>query len=301
MVAYGQDRRISVRMGSGMVQPSGEVKPQELLGLAQSLARQAADLVYRRRAEGVADIGTKSTDTDLVTAADRAAEDLIVNTLRAHRPGDRLLGEETGAHEGESGDASDAESQPATGRVRWVIDPIDGTINYVYGLAHYAVSIAAEVDGVVVAGVVRNAATGDEWTAVRGGGAWRAGTRLTGSTVTTLGHSLVGTGFGYHAARRAHQARVITEVLPRVRDIRRFGSAALDLCLAAEGRLDAYFEKGLGAWDHAAGGLIAAEAGLIVSGLAGAAPGPDMVLAAPPAIHPGLHDLLVRLDAAGGP
>jgi myo-inositol-1(or 4)-monophosphatase len=174
-------------------------------------------------------------------------------------------------------------------------------VNYVYGLPAAAVSIAAEVDGQIVAGVVRNVATGEEWTAVRGGGAWRDGVRLTGSPVTSLDRALVATGFGYDAARRAHQAAVLTAVLPRVRDIRRMGAASLDLCAAAEGRVDAYFEKGLADWDRAAGGLIAQEAGLLVTGLRGAPPGPAMVLAAPPAVHADLHDLLASADADGGP
>jgi myo-inositol-1(or 4)-monophosphatase len=187
------------------------------------------------------------------------------------------------------------------GAVRWVIDPIDGTVNYLYGLPQYAVSLAAEVDGEVVAGVVHNAATGEEWTAVRGGGAYRDGRRLTGSTATDLAQALVATGFGYDAARRAHQARVLAGLIPRVRDIRRIGAASIDLCLAAEGAVDAYYEKGLNAWDQAAGGLVATEAGLLVTGLAGAAPGPDLVLAAPPGLYGAVHDLLVELDAAGGP
>jgi myo-inositol-1(or 4)-monophosphatase len=219
-------------------------------------------------------------------------EALIARLLLDGHPDERMLGEEGG------------ESDPAgngIGGVRWVVDPIDGTVNFVYGLPHYAVSVAAEVDGEVVAGVVVNAATGEQWHAVRGAGAWRDGTRLTGPDVGRLDSALVATGFGYDAARRSHQAAVLTGVLPRVRDIRRFGAAALDLCALAEGRFDAYYEKGLGPWDLAAGGLIAAEAGLLVTGLRGAAAGSAMVLAAPPAIHGALHELLVELDADGGP
>src|SRR5262245_9355965 len=121
------------------------------------------------------------------------------------------------------------------------------------------------------------------------------------SQVAELGQALVATGFGYDAARRAHQASVMAHLLPRVRDIRRFGAASLDLCFAAEGRVDAYFEKGLGAWDHAAGGLVAVESGLRVTGLRGAPPGPTVVLAASPRLYPALHALLVELDADGGP
>jgi myo-inositol-1(or 4)-monophosphatase len=266
--------------------------PGDLLALAVGVAREAAATARRMRAEAITDVETKSTDTDVVTAADRAVERQVIEALRAARPGDGVLGEEYG---------DSASPEPGSGAVRWVLDPIDGTVNYLYGLPQYAVSLAAEIDGEAVAGVVINAATGDEWTATRGGGAWRGDRRLHPSTRTRLDQSLVGTGFGYDAKRRAHQGAVVAQLITRVRDIRRFGAAALDLCAVAEGTLDAYFEKGLNPWDHAAGGLIAAEAGAIVSGLRGAAPGLDMVVAAPPAIFGPLHDLLVELDADGGP
>jgi len=264
------------------------VPADELLAVAVEVARAAADLARDLREQGVTGVATKSTATDVVTAADKATEQYVIDTLHERRPGESVLGEESGESAG-------------AGAVRWILDPIDGTVNYLYGLPQYAVSLAASVHGVIVAGVVINAATGEEWTATRGGGAYRAGRRLGGSDVTELSQTLLATGFGYAATRRAHQAQVLARVLPLVRDIRRFGAAALDLCFAAEGRVDAYFEKGLNLWDHAAGGLIAAEAGLLVTGLAGAPPGPDLVLAAPPAIHGALHDALVRFDAAGGP
>jgi myo-inositol-1(or 4)-monophosphatase len=272
--------------------------PSELLEVAMSVAREAADLARTQRVCGVSELGTKSTHTDLVTAADRAVERLIGERLLALRPGDDIFGEEFGA--GTPTNGTDRVGGPDA-RVRWVIDPIDGTVNYVYGIPHYAVSIAAEVDGVVMAGVVHNVGTGEEWTAMRGQGAWRADVRLVGSSVTSLDKALIATGFGYAAARRAHQAAVVAQLLPQVRDIRRFGAASLDLCAAAEGRVDGYFEKGLGAWDHAAGGLVAREAGLMVTGLRGAPAGPDLVLAAPVGLYRHLHDLLVSLDADGGP
>lgn len=262
----------------------------ELLGLAVPIAAEAATTAGRMRAEGITGFDTKSTLTDVVTAADRLVERQIVQALRALRPGDAILGEEYG-HDDQGG----------AGRIRWIIDPIDGTVNYLYGIPVYAVSIAAELDGEVIAGVVHHAAGGGVWTAAKGHGAWRDGRRLTGSIETDLGQALVATGFAYAAQLRAHQGRVVAGVLPRVRDIRRFGSAALDLCAAAEGTVDAYYEKGLAAWDLAAGGLIAREAGLVVSGLGGAHAGPDLTLAAPPALHAPLHDLLAELDAAGGP
>jgi myo-inositol-1(or 4)-monophosphatase len=263
--------------------------PGDLLALAVGVAREAAATARRMRAEAITDVETKSTDTDVVTAADRAVERQVIDAIRAVRPGDGVLGEEYG------------EASAEAGPVRWVLDPIDGTVNYLYGLPQYAVSLAAEVDGEVVAGVVINAATGDEWTATRGGGAWRGDRPLRPSVRTQLDQSLVGTGFGYDAKRRAHQGAVVAQLITRVRDIRRFGAAALDLCAVAEGTLDAYFEKGLNPWDHAAGGLIATEAGATVAGLRGAPAGLDMVVAAPPAIFGPLHDLLVELDADSGP
>lgn len=269
-------------------------KPAELLQIAVSVAREAARTAREMRSAGVTGISTKTTATDVVTAADRAVERQVVAALRRIRPADAVLGEEYGDDDGST-------SGGGPGVVRWILDPIDGTVNYLYGLPQYAVSLAAEVDGTVLAGVVCNAATGDEWTATQGGGAWRAGRRLSGSTRTDLAQSLIATGFGYHPDRRAHQAKVLAGLISHVRDVRRFGAAALDLCLAAEGRVDAYYEKGLNPWDHAAGGLIAREAGLRVGGLNGAPPGPDLVVAAPPALFSPLHDLLVALDAAGGP
>jgi myo-inositol-1(or 4)-monophosphatase len=263
--------------------------PGDLLAIAVRIAREAAATARRMRTEAITDVHTKSTDTDVVTAADRAVERQVVGALHAERPADSVLGEEYGDS-----------AALAPGGTKWILDPIDGTVNYLYGLPQYAVSLAAEVDGVVVAGVVVNAATGDEWTATLGGGAWRSGQRLSGSARTTLDQALVGTGFGYDAKRRAYQGAVLAGLITRVRDVRRFGAAALDLSKAAEGQLDAYYEKGLNPWDHAAGGLVAAEAGLTVSGLSDAPAGPDMVLAAPPALFGPLHAALVELDAAGG-
>ncbi len=264
----------------------------ELLEIAVQVAVEAADTARRMRNEAITDVGTKSTATDVVTAADRAVEQQVIAALAARRPGDTVLGEEFGGA---------ALSGGTAGGVRWIVDPIDGTVNYLYGLEYYAVSIAAEADGEIVAGVVRHATTGETWTAAKGHGAFREGVRLTGSLAVELPLSLVGTGFAYAKERRAHQAAVAAQVLPRVRDIRRMGSAALDLCAAAEGRLDAFYEQGLAEWDLAAGGLIAREAGLLVTGLSGRPAGPDMVLAAPPALHGPLDELLTGLDADAGP
>src|SRR4051794_34020066 len=193
-------------------------QPAELLALAVSVARSASDLANRMRAAGVDAVATKSTATDVVTAADRAVEQHVRDQLRRARPGDAVFGEEYGGGQDRSA-------------VRWIVDPIDGTINYLYDLPQYAVSLAAEVDGVVVAGVVRNGATGREWTATLGGGAFRGGRRLGVSGETDLGQALVGTGFGYAAERRRHQAGVLTGLIAHIRDIRRLGAASLDLCL----------------------------------------------------------------------
>lgn len=292
------------------------IAAEDLLAIAVEVVRPAAARVQRMRAEAVTgaaadrapeggipgggdaplhealQVDTKSTDTDVVTVADRAVEQQMVAALRRARPHDLVLGEEYGT----AGEVDEAAVQ-----VRWLLDPIDGSVNYLYGLPWYAVSLAAEVDGQVVAGVVYNAATGHEWRAAAGAGAWREGVRLRGSGQTVLGQALVATGFGYDPARRAHQAGVIAGLLDQVRDIRRFGAASLDLCLAAEGAVDAYFERGLSPWDHAAGGLIAAEAGLTVAGLGGVPPGEQMLVAAPPSLFGALHERLVALDAAGGP
>ena len=259
-----------------------------LLVLAVDLVRQAGAFILDARGTAADDVTTKSTPTDVVTAVDRAAERLIVDALLSARPDDGVLGEEGSETEG-------------TGRVRWVLDPIDGTVNYLYGLPAYAVSLAAEVDGAVRVGAVYNPVLDELWTAVRGEGAWLNNRQLTGSSVSTLDQALVATGFGYGADRRRTQAVVVATLLPEVRDIRRFGAASLDLCAAAAGRVDAYFERGLAPWDLAAGGLVASEAGLQVTGLRGAAAGPDMVLAAPPALHRLLHDRLVDLAADTGP
>jgi len=265
--------------------------PGALLGLAADTAMEAGRMLAARRPPGRAGrpevTATKSSPTDVVTEMDRAAEALITGRLRAQRPGDAFLGEEGG----ESG----------RGRVRWIIDPLDGTVNYLYGLPDWAVSIAAEVDGAPVAGAVAAPARDEIFTAVSGGGAWlRAGDEppvtLRCNTGVPLAQALVATGFGYAAARRAVQGEVVAAVLPRVRDIRRGGSAAVDLCSVAAGRLDAFYERGLNHWDYAAGGLIATEAGARLGGLAGRPASPSFVLAAEPALFAQLHDLLAPLD-----
>ena len=261
-----------------------EVDLRALLDVALDAAAEAATMLVDKRPERVGVAATKSSPTDVVTEMDRAAERLIVELVKDRRPGDGVLAEEG---------AEDAGST----RVRWLVDPIDGTVNYLYGLPGWAVSIGAEVDGTVRAGVVAVPTFGETYTAVLGEGAHRNGERIRCNPAPELGQALVGTGFGYAAPQRAHQASVVQELLPRVRDIRRFGSAAADLCAVASGRLDAYFERGPQPWDLAAGVLIAREAGARVEGLRGAPPSEEMALAAPPGLFEPLHDLLVGLGA----
>jgi len=270
--------------------PAASADPRTLLDLAVDVAREAAALVARGRATAADDVTGKSSPTDVVTAVDRASEELIVSRLLDARPEDGTLGEEGAARPGSSG-------------VRWVIDPIDGTVNFLYGLPVYAVSIAAEVDGEVRAGVVLNAATGELFTATLGGGAYLVapGTaepvRLAASGPVSLEQTLVGTGFGYRVEERRGQGAVVARLLTRVRDIRRLGSSALDICSVAAGRLDAYYERGLKPWDHAAAGLVAAEAGVVLSGLSGRPFGQDMAIAAAPSIAAPFIELLVELHA----
>ncbi len=217
---------------------------------------------------------------------DRASEALITDRLRSQRPDDAVLGEEGG----ESG----------RGRVRWIIDPLDGTVNYLYGLADWAVSIAAEVEGTLVAGVVAVPVLDEVFTAVAGGGAWlQAGDAppvpLRCNTGVTLAQALVATGFGYQAGLRKVQGEVVAAVLPRVRDIRRGGSCAVDLCSVAAGRVDAFYERGVNYWDYAAGGVIATEAGARLGGLAGKPASPELAIAAEPVLFGELHGLLASL------
>jgi myo-inositol-1(or 4)-monophosphatase len=265
--------------------------PADLLALALRAAEAAAATLTGAGAAAELVVSTKSTPTDPVTQMDRAAERVIAATIRAVRPDDAFVGEE-----GQADRAAEAAQDGA--RVRWIVDPIDGTVNFLYGIPQWGISIAAEVGGVVVAGVVADAVKGETFTAIRGRGAFRNGTPIAASHCGDLAQALVGIGFGYAAGRRAAQARVLLEIVPLVRDVRRMGAASLDLCAVACGRLDAYYERGLNLWDHAAAGLIAAEAGARVEGLFGAPPSAELLVAAPPAIFPALHDLLVKHDAA---
>jgi myo-inositol-1(or 4)-monophosphatase len=245
----------------------------ELLALAVAAAKEAGELVAHRRADAPVEVSaTKSSPTDIVTASDTAAEQLIRRRIENARPHDGILGEEGGSATGRS-------------QVRWIVDPIDGTVNYLYGIPAYAVSIAAEVDGEVAVGVVHNPVSSETWTAIRGQGAWLDDRPLRVGRLDDPAYALVATGFNYDVRTRTRQAGQVARLLPLVRDIRRIGSAALDLCALATGRVDAYVEQGLKPWDFAAGGLVAREAGARVGGLGGASEASeDLVVATNPAL-----------------
>lgn len=259
----------------------------QLRDVAVGVAREAADLVITTRRTATMEVDTKTTETDVVTAADRAAERLIRQRLGRLRPGEQVLGEEGG---GEAG----------PGELCWVVDPIDGTVNYLYGYPWYAVSVAAQLDGESLAGAVVEPVSGRTWTATRGGGAQCDGQPLHASAADRLELSLLATGFAYLPARRARQAALIADMITRVRDVRRSGAASLDLCAVAAGWVDAYVETGLHRWDWAAGALVASEAGAVVR-----LPGEDrqlgeeLIFAAAPGIATPLRASLLDAGVAG--
>jgi myo-inositol-1(or 4)-monophosphatase len=290
--------------------PVSQVTPDsraDLLAIAVAAALEAGDLLASQEGR-VAVAATKSSPTDVVTEMDGRAEELIRARILAARPNDAILGEEGGQVEG-------AANPPA----RWVVDPLDGTVNYLYGLHDWAVSIAAEVDGEIVAGAVYVPMRGELFTAVRGEGAWLESTRGSGTSGgpgesvipdstferiplrcrpgVPLDQALVATGFGYRAQRRTVQGEVVAALLPRIRDIRRNGAASVDLCAVAANRVDAYYERGLNYWDYAAGALIAAEAGAMVGDSRGGPPCTSMTMAAGPELFGPLRDALAALDA----
>jgi len=277
---------------------SGYADVAELVQVAERIAREAGALVSDGRPARVTVAATKSSPQDVVTAMDIASEQLLRRRLAELRPGDGVLGEEDGYLAGTTG-------------VTWVVDPIDGTVNYLYGQPSYAVSVAA-VTGpagqaptpatwTVLAACVHAPTLRDTYTAGLGQGAWRNGEPLTiGDGPAELVDALVGTGFGYRAERRAAQGRVVAALLPQVRDIRRAGSAAVDLCSIAAGALDAHYERGLQPWDLAGASLVVTEAGGVVVGLRGAPADDAMTVAGPPALAARLAALLADLDADSG-
>jgi myo-inositol-1(or 4)-monophosphatase len=265
----------------------------ELLAVAEEGARRAGALVRNGGAGRMAVQATKSSPTDVVTATDRAAEELLRSFLAERRSQDGVLGEEEGWVPGGSG-------------LTWVVDPIDGTVNFVYGIPSYAVSVAVvtgrpDVPGAwrPVAGCVYDVPGGQAYTAAAGAGAWLDGVRLgvVSRPVPALDQALVATGFSYEAARRRAQARVLLELLPQVRDVRRVGCSALDVCGVAAGLYDGYYERGLHTWDFAAALLVATESGVSVSGGPGRPPSGDLVVAAREPLAAGLAAELARLGA----
>ncbi len=278
--------------------------PAPLRSVAETLAAEAAEFVRSRRAEvfgaaaggaGSGAVRSKSTPTDPVTVVDTETERLLRDRLAQLRPGDPILGEEGGG-------PTDPTATP-DGALTWVLDPIDGTVNFVYGIPAYAVSVAVQVNGVSVAGAVADVVAGRVYSAASGLGAHvtdEQGTHAVRcSAVDDLSMALLGTGFGYSRRRRTTQAALLARMLPVVRDVRRIGSAALDLCMVAAGRLDAFYEHGLQVWDSAAGALIAAEAGarVLLPAPSGAVGGAGLVVAAAPGIA---DELLAALKRCNG-
>ncbi|MET9668296.1 inositol monophosphatase family protein [Streptomyces sp. NPDC006475] len=256
----------------------------ELLDIALEAARRAGELLRDGRPADLGVAATKSSPIDVVTEMDIAAEKLITGFLAERRPDDGVLGEEGASSAGTSG-------------IRWVVDPLDGTVNYLYGLPTWAVSIAAERDGETLVGVVEAPMRRETYRAVTGGGAYAGDRPLRCRPAPPLAEALVSTGFNYVATVRSHQADVAQRLIPRLRDIRRSGSAAVDLCDVAAGRLDGYYERGLSPWDLAAGDLIAREAGALTGGRPGERPSYDLTLAASPGVFEPLQGLLEEFGA----
>jgi myo-inositol-1(or 4)-monophosphatase len=280
-------------MAPASVLPGG-VEPAALEEIACRVARAAGRLVVEERPDDLG-VSSKSSATDPVTVMDQRSQELIVELLATARPDDAVLGEEEGGSAGTSG-------------ITWVIDPIDGTVNYLYGIPSYAVSVAAVTgdptrpgDWSSVAGAVLNPETGELFHAHVDGGArltTDAGTRrLHATAATDVAHALVGTGFGYTAALRRRQAALLVDLLPQVRDIRRHGGAALDLCGLAVGRLDAYYESALNPWDRAAGELVAREAGAVLGGPVDDVLTRDLVWGAAPGLAAMFGPLVRELSA----
>jgi myo-inositol-1(or 4)-monophosphatase len=258
------------------VSPSPE---QDLLDVAVEAARRAGQVLveyFRRPARG---LDTKTTPTDLVSDADKNAEELIRTILAARRPNDGIVGEEGVDASGTSG-------------IDWIVDPLDGTVNFLYGRAQWCVSIAAEDAEGAVIGVIHDPNGDETFTAIRGGGALLGGTPIRVSACEELSKALIGTGFAYAAEVRRAQAEVVARLLPRVRDVRRAGSAALDLAALACGRLDGFYESAMERWDRSAGVLIASEAGAVVTDLEAPAGMSTGVVGANPALHPALEALV---------
>ncbi|CAB4897912.1 MAG: inositol monophosphatase [Actinobacteria bacterium] len=266
----------------------------ELRDIARTIAVEAGHFALTMRLSGVDIAGQKSSAVDIVTKADQATERLIRERLATLRPHDGVLGEEGAATVGTSG-------------LTWVVDPIDGTVNYLYGLPAWAVSIGV-VEGdpdpatwTGLAGAVVNASSGEVFSAARGLGATCNDRAMSVTAANDLATSLIATGFAYSAETRAYQGTMMATILPRIRDIRREGASSLDLCAVAAGRVDAYFEQTISPWDHAAGALIAREAGALVGGFPGTSEGRDLLVAAGPGLYSQLVDLILESGATDLP
>ena len=255
------------------------MKVEELLQVALDGARRAGEVLLERAQGPFSGVETKSTATDLVSDADRVAEETAVGVIRERRPEDGILSEEGDAETSRSG-------------LTWIVDPLDGTVNFLFGIPAWAVSVALEGPEGGLVGVVHDPGRAETFSAVRGQGARLNGQPIEVSERRDLSSALIATGFGYDARVRAIQARRLPDLLGRVRDIRRGGSAALDLCYVAAGRLDGYFEAPMERWDRAAGQLIVTEAGGVVSDLSAPLGGGTGVVAANPVLHPALTELI---------
>ncbi|MEU4794637.1 inositol monophosphatase family protein [Streptomyces sp. NPDC023327] len=256
----------------------------ELLDVALEAAHRAGTFLRDGRPDDLGVAATKSSAVDVVTEMDIASEKLITEFLAERRPADGVLGEEGASLAGTSG-------------VQWVVDPIDGTVNYLYGRPDWSVSVAARKDGETLVGVVHAPMRGETYRAVLAQGAFVGDRPAHVRPAPPFEQALVGTGFGYLTERRERQAEVARRLVPRVRDIRRGGSAAIDLCDVATGRLDAYYERGLHPWDFAAGDLIAREAGALTGGRPGEPLSGELAIAAPPGLFEALQGLLEDLGA----
>ena len=264
--------------------------PHELHEVAVKLAREAGELIVTRRAGHIEVANTKSSDVDVVTAVDKESEEFLYRRLRELRPGDGFLGEEGQVEESTTG-------------ITWVVDPIDGTVNFLYNIPHYAVSIAAVTGDPspgswqVEAGAVFNPATGELFYAARGEGSFLGERRLQIGSPPPMNLALLATGFAYSTAMRKEQVRILSQLIGEVRDIRRMGTASLDFAAVAAGRVDVYFERTLSPWDHAAGELLVTEAGGIISGIRDLPQGREGIFAGHPTL---VTQLKARISEVGG-
>lgn len=251
----------------------------DLVNLATTIAHEVGAVALAGRKRGLREVSTKSTSTDMVTEYDKLTEASIITALRAARPDDSIVAEEGGRHTGNSG-------------ITWFVDPIDGTTNFLYDLPTWTVSLGAhDADGELAA-VVFCPPLSETYTATRGGGAFLNDTRIHCNEINDIAHCLIATGFNYSPDNRLIQAARIPKIIAKIRDIRRLGSASLDLCFVAVGRYDAYYEEHLYPWDLAAGTLIAKESGCIIGSIDGGDIQPSAILASPPGVFTQIQDLI---------